>query len=176
MRIFFDRFSSPIGPLAIARDEEGKLVRLEFDAPAALTEFRTTLAAIGDVTLEASAKECAPVRTQLEEYFGRERKRFDLPLRLIGTEFQQRVWRELIRIPYGRTRSYAEIAERIGSARAFRAVGQANHHNPCPLVIPCHRVVGADGSLTGFGGGIPVKRALLDLEQGVGTMDELFSK
>jgi methylated-DNA-[protein]-cysteine S-methyltransferase len=102
---------------------------------------------------------------QLEEYFQGTRVRFDVPLDIEGTEFQMAVWRELQRIPYGETCSYGEIAARIGNPRAARAVGMANHENPIAVVIPCHRVVGRDGSLTGYAGGLHLKEELLSLEQ-----------
>lgn len=103
---------------------------------------------------------------QLTEYFAGERKEFDLPLASDGTEFQKRVWSELRRIPYGETASYGEIARRLGYDPAIsRAVGAANGANPIPIVVPCHRVIGANGKLTGFAGGLERKKALLDLEQ-----------
>ena len=101
---------------------------------------------------------------QLRLYFAGELQNFDLPLELIGTEFQKKVWAALLTIPYGETRSYTEIAAQIGKARAVRAVGAANGRNPIPIVVPCHRVIGASGSLVGFGGGLEWKRLLLDLE------------
>ncbi len=104
---------------------------------------------------------------QLAEYFAGERKQFDVPLALRGTPFQLEVWRALQRIPYGETRTYADIARAIGRPTATRAVGGANGANPIPIIIPCHRVIGSNGGLTGFGGGIDVKRRLLDLEAGV---------
>jgi methylated-DNA-[protein]-cysteine S-methyltransferase len=101
---------------------------------------------------------------QLEEYFAGTRERFSLPLDLRGTDFQRAAWLALADIPYGRTVSYAEQAHRLGRPRAVRAVGAANGRNPVPIVLPCHRIVGSDGSLTGFGGGLDVKRALLEHE------------
>ena len=101
---------------------------------------------------------------QLKEYFAGERLEFNLPLNPEGTEFQQKVWKALTGIPYGETRSYGEIARAIGREKACRAVGMANHNNPISIIIPCHRVVGADGSLTGYGGGLDKKRFLLKLE------------
>jgi methylated-DNA-[protein]-cysteine S-methyltransferase len=101
---------------------------------------------------------------QLGDYFERRRRHFDLPLDSGGTPFQRRVWEALRKIPYGEKRSYGEIAREVGRPDATRAVGAANGANPLPIVVPCHRVVGADGSLTGFGGGLEVKRFLLDLE------------
>lgn len=104
---------------------------------------------------------------QLAEYFRGERTEFDLPLAPDGTAFQRSVWEALQEIPFGETRSYAEIAKRIGKAKACRAVGLANGRNPIAVVIPCHRVIGADGSLTGYGGGLGRKKVLLDLETSV---------
>jgi methylated-DNA-[protein]-cysteine S-methyltransferase len=102
---------------------------------------------------------------QLEAYFAGERTDFDLNLDLVGTEFQRRVWSALLTIRYGETRSYGEIARQIGSPGAFRAVGLANGHNPIGIIVPCHRVIGSNGSLTGYGGGLDRKRALLDMEK-----------
>jgi methylated-DNA-[protein]-cysteine S-methyltransferase len=101
---------------------------------------------------------------QLKEYFASKRTDFDLPLAPGGTEFQLNVWRRLQEIPYGETISYGELAKRVGNPKASRAVGAANGQNPIPIVIPCHRVIGANGKLTGFGGGLPTKEALLALE------------
>lgn len=104
------------------------------------------------------------VRKQLAEYFDGRRQEFDVPLKLAGTPFQQRVWKELVRIPFGTTITYCELARRIGRPTASRAVGRANGRNPISIIIPCHRVVGADGTLTGYAGGIEKKRWLLDFE------------
>jgi methylated-DNA-[protein]-cysteine S-methyltransferase len=106
----------------------------------------------------------AAVRRQLDEYFARERRAFDLPVAPPGTPFQQRVWAELQRIGYGETISYAELAARIGRPTAIRAAGAANGANPVSIIIPCHRVIGSDGSLTGYGGGLEAKRLLIELE------------
>jgi methylated-DNA-[protein]-cysteine S-methyltransferase len=105
---------------------------------------------------------------QLAAYFQGELREFDLPLDFQGTDFQKRVWRQLETIPYGQTRSYTEIAEAVGSPRAVRAVGAANGANPIPIVIPCHRVIGRSGKLVGYGGGLPLKKRLLELE-GIGA-------
>ena len=102
---------------------------------------------------------------QLEEYFRGERQDFDLGLDLVGTAFQRRVWEALLTIPYGETRSYGEIARQIEAPGAFRAVGLANGHNPIGIIVPCHRVIGANGSLTGYGGGMERKKTLLGLER-----------
>ncbi len=101
---------------------------------------------------------------QLREYFAGQRTGFTVPIRLKGTEFQRRVWLALRGIPYGATRCYAEIAQAIDAPKAVRAVGAANGRNPIPIIVPCHRVIGSNGKLTGFGGGLPLKRRLLDLE------------
>jgi methylated-DNA-[protein]-cysteine S-methyltransferase len=101
---------------------------------------------------------------QLEEYFAGDRRRFDLPLELAGTDFQKSVWLELAEIPYGETVSYAELALMVGRPNAYRAVGQANGANPIPIVLPCHRVVASGGGIGGYGGGLPMKRKLLTLE------------
>lgn len=103
-------------------------------------------------------------RQQLSEYFSGERRVFDVPLDLRGSEFQLEVWRAVHAIPYGRTASYGDIAELLGRPGASRAVGGANHHNPVPIIVPCHRVIGSDGSLVGFGGGLRLKHRLLALE------------
>ncbi len=107
----------------------------------------------------------AQAEIELNEYFAGKRTAFSVPLSPQGTPFQKRVWDALCAIPYGETRSYAQIAAAVGSPKGFRAVGGANHHNPIVIMIPCHRVIGADGSLTGFGGGLPVKELLLHLER-----------
>ena len=144
--------NTPLGEMALG-EEGGKITRLYLraqDAPAGANRQQTPV-------LQEAAR-------QLGEYFGGTRKVFDLPLQPRGTAFQQSVWRALCDIPYGQTRSYAHLAEQIGRPKACRAVGMANHKNPIPILIPCHRVVGADGSLTGYAGGTDMKKALLDLE------------
>jgi methylated-DNA-[protein]-cysteine S-methyltransferase len=108
---------------------------------------------------------------QLDQYFAGERTEFDLELDMRGTQFQNDVWNALLTIPYGETRSYGEIARQIGRPDRARAVGAANGCNPVSIIVPCHRVIGSDGSLTGYGGGLPRKRFLLDLEAGVGSLN-----
>lgn len=116
----------------------------------------------------------ATAARELAEYFAGKRRQFDVPLAPeIGTEFQQRVWRALREIPYGKTWSYGDLANRVGNAKACRAVGAANGQNPLPIFVPCHRVIGADGSLTGFGGGLERKKVLLTLERSAGTQGVL---
>lgn len=105
------------------------------------------------------------VVTQLDAYFNGELKEFNLPLNIEGTEFQQRVWQELMNIPYGETRSYKEVAEAIGNYKASRAIGMANNKNPIHIIIPCHRVIGSSGKLVGYAGGMDMKKGLLEMEQ-----------
>jgi O-6-methylguanine DNA methyltransferase len=108
---------------------------------------------------------------QLAEYFAGRRRRFELPLVTLGTPFQRRVWKELARIPYGETRTYGDLARRLGAPSASRAVGHANGSNPVSILLPCHRLVGSGGDLTGYGGGLWRKRRLLELERATGTLD-----
>jgi methylated-DNA-[protein]-cysteine S-methyltransferase len=148
-----------LGAVATARD--GALVGLSlYPSPeAALAALRTHGA-----ERRAGRPPLPEARRQLAEYVAGERYAFDLPLAPRGTEFEVRVWQALAAIPYGETRSYLQVAAAIGRPAACRAVGRANGRNPIAVVIPCHRVIGADGSLTGYGGGLPLKRFLLDLE------------
>jgi methylated-DNA-[protein]-cysteine S-methyltransferase len=120
---------------------------------------------LGDDWTQNATQGPLPVATrQLKEYFAGTRREFDLPLNMAGTEFQQRVWRELSKIPFGETRSYGQLAKRLGNPNGSRAVGLANGRNPIAIIVPCHRVIGADGSLTGFGGGLDRKEWLLTHE------------
>ncbi len=102
---------------------------------------------------------------QIKEYLQEKRKEFDIPIKMYGTEFQKKVWKELQKIPYGETRSYKQIAENIGNSKACRAVGMANHNNPIAIIIPCHRVIGTNDKLVGYAGGIDIKQKLLNLEK-----------
>jgi O-6-methylguanine DNA methyltransferase len=113
---------------------------------------------------EESARALQPYVNELEQYFAGKRRRFDFPLDLRGTEFQISCWQALVEIPYGETRSYADIARAVGKPNAFRAVGMANNRNPIAIVVPCHRVIASDGGLCGYGGGLDIKRKLLELE------------
>jgi methylated-DNA-[protein]-cysteine S-methyltransferase len=150
---------SPIGVLTLVASDAGLAhVLFEDQRPADVGLPDDLPEADGNPTLEAAAD-------QLREYFAGDRREFDVPLDLHGTDFQKDAWLALATVPYGETRSYGEQAEAIGRPGAFRAVGAANGRNPLPIVLPCHRIVGADGSLTGFAGGIGTKRRLLDLEQ-----------
>jgi methylated-DNA-[protein]-cysteine S-methyltransferase len=146
--------SSPVGPLRVTVTDDGAVSRIEFGA--------------GE---HADDPRFEPAVTQLNEYFAGERTTFDLPLEPDGgSAFERRVWAELMQIPYGDTASYGEIAARIGHPGKARAVGHANGRNPIAIVCPCHRVIGSDGSLTGYGGGLENKRRLLDLEAGTLTL------
>ncbi len=119
---------------------------------------------VNTIQLQPEDPDMFNVYPQLKEYFSGERKQFDLPLEIEGTEFQKRVWNELLKIPYGRTISYKELAVRLGDEKVIRAAASANGANPLPVVIPCHRVIGSDGSLIGYGGGLEIKEKLLVLE------------
>jgi len=154
-QVYYSTFESPVGPLLLAGSKAGLLL-VSFasgNRPRNVDpEWRPDTTAFVEVV------------QQLQSYFAGERKNFDLALILEGSDFQKRVWTALRKIPYGETISYKELAEMIGSPRAVRAVGAANGANRIPIIIPCHRVIGNDGSLTGFGGGLPLKKQLLELE------------
>jgi methylated-DNA-[protein]-cysteine S-methyltransferase len=156
--LLYEDMDSPVGRLRlIGRGEE--LVAIWFEHGRDARKEHPALVAGTSAVL-------ARTRAQLEEYFRGERRDFDLPLAPEGTEFQKKVWRLLRFIRYGTTTTYGALAQELGNRQASRAVGLANGSNPIPIVIPCHRVIGADGSLTGFGGGLPIKSALLELERG----------
>jgi methylated-DNA-[protein]-cysteine S-methyltransferase len=155
--IRWDTMSSPIGMLLLTGTKEGLTgLYMETGGP----ESSAVMSAVRDTTAFAEAKR------QLQEYFAGTRRTFELPLQPEGTPFQRLVWEELRNIPYGTTISYQELATRVGAEKAVRPVGAANGANPIPIIIPCHRVIGSDGSLTGYGGGLERKRWLLDLEAG----------
>lgn len=153
------RVTTPIGTLTLVASDRGLTHVLFPDQALHDVGLPDDLPAVDDDPVLARAA------AQLEEYFAGARTAFDVPLDLRGTDFQLAAWRALADVPYGETRSYADQAEQIGRPGAFRAVGAANGRNPVPVVLPCHRIVGADGSLTGFGGGLELKRRLLDLER-----------
>jgi methylated-DNA-[protein]-cysteine S-methyltransferase len=158
MRSWIDTYESPVGRLTLLSDGT-HLTGLY------LPEHRGRLQAAS--AARADRRPFRSLRPQLDAYFAGERIRFDVALDPQGTPFQRSVWDVLRAIPYGTTATYREIAAAIGNPKAVRAVGMANGRNPISIVIPCHRVIGADGSLTGYGGGMACKRALLDLEAGV---------
>ena len=154
--LLYFRAESAIGPLFLAASNKG-LVRLEFEARMQKLNPRT-------IQLRESKSTLEPYVRELCEYFGGERRQFSFPLDLRGTEFQLACWHALLQIPYGETCSYRDIARAIEHPQAFRAVGMANNRNPIAIVVPCHRVIASSGSLCGYGGGLDLKRKLLDLE------------
>jgi len=155
MRVF-THIDSPIGPLLLVGDDAG-LRQIAFP--------KNGKAAEAEPDLREDRPAFRELRSQLDAYFEGELETFDLLLAPEGTAFQQKVWRELLNVPYGGTISYGELALRIGNPKASRAVGLANGSNPIPIIIPCHRVIGADGKLTGYGGGLAIKEKLLALEK-----------
>ena len=155
--LFFFRTPSPVGALFLAASAKG-LVRLEFEARVMKMDAQR-------FQLCESKQKLAPYVRELKEYFCGERREFTMPLDLSGTTFQLACWQALLAIPYGETRSYGDIAHAIGHPHAFRAVGMSNNRNPVAIVVPCHRVIASGGSLCGYGGGLDVKRKLLDLER-----------
>jgi len=152
--------NSPIGPLTLIA-QDGRLAGVHME----ITRYEPDLGALGAAVASESYPVLAAAASQLDAYFRGELTSFDLPLALDGTRFQRCVWAALQSIPYGQTISYGDLARRIGQPSASRAVGLANGRNPVAIVVPCHRVIGADGSLTGYGGGMDRKRFLLALEQ-----------
>lgn len=150
--MYYRTIESPIGVLTIAAADDG-LHSILFERTEIPQEW-----------IESDHHVIGETARQLNAYFSGKLKEFDLPLRPAGTSFQMEVWRELARIPYGETISYGSLASRIGKPKACRAIGAANHANPLPIVIPCHRVIGSGGKMVGYGGGLPVKEALLNLE------------
>lgn len=151
-RMYYEQYETDIGTLTIGSDD-GALTIVEFGAltPSGAVHERSR---ITDLAAD-----------EIREYLAGERREFDIPLKPEGTPFQKRVWQALLTIPYGETRSYKDIAIMAGSPKGFRAVGMANNRNPIAIIIPCHRVIGADGSMTGYGGGIDIKTKLLYLEK-----------
>jgi O-6-methylguanine DNA methyltransferase len=175
-------FTSPVGPLFLAASAKG-LVALEFDARLpgqqtirpnprdlrqekmrSLKKTHSERAENKRVRFEESEIVLLPYVQELEEYFSGQRRNFSFPLDLRGTDFQLDCWRALLAIPYGETRTYADIARAVDRPQGFRAVGMANNRNPIAIVVPCHRVIASDGTLCGYGGGLEIKRKLLELE------------
>jgi len=161
--IYYRHIDSPVGPLLLVADDQSLRV-IEFENPRHPIKPSPQWQA-GDTPVMRQTER------QLAEYFRGERRDFDLPLAPVGTLFQRQVWATLAGIPYGQTISYAQLAQRVSKPTAMRAVGAANGRNPLPIVLPCHRVIGADGSLTGFGGGLPTKQFLLQLEGALPARD-----
>lgn len=159
--IHYTRVPTRFGPLLVAASDAG-LVRVNFqDGTHPLTPELLWVE-----EREPKHRVLKDAARQFKAYFAAKLRDFDLPLAPEGTDFQKRVWKALTGIPYGRTITYGALARKVGKPSAARAVGAANGQNPLPVIVPCHRVIGADGSLTGYGEGLPIKQALLDLEQG----------
>ncbi|GAC1638017.1 MAG: methylated-DNA--[protein]-cysteine S-methyltransferase [Candidatus Acidiferrum sp.] len=156
-RIYYTTIESPVGGLRLVAEELG-LRTVWF--------LRGRKNESPDSEWKEDAAFFADVIRQLRDYFEGELREFEIPLLMEGTEFQNRVWKSLQTIPYGETTSYGELAKKIGAPKAVRAVGAANGQNPIPIIVPCHRVIGSNGSLTGFGGGLENKKKLLELESG----------
>jgi O-6-methylguanine DNA methyltransferase len=155
--IWTHRLETPIGPMGAAFDGEGHLVRLDF-----LMEGRA--ATWAEPQSKRDAQAFGFLRTQIDAYFRGTLRTFNVPHKAAGTDFQKRVWTELEAIPFGKTISYLELAKRLGDPKCIRAAGRANGANPISILVPCHRVIGSDGSLVGYGGGLHRKQALLELE------------
>ncbi|SDQ47531.1 methylated-DNA-[protein]-cysteine S-methyltransferase [Pseudoxanthomonas sp. CF385] len=163
--ILFRHLDSPVGTLTLAATDDG-LHAIEFP--------RNRHPADREGWVSGDHRVLDLAARQLDDYFAEKRRDFDLPLAPRGTDFQRTVWLTLAGIGYGETISYAQLAQRVGKPTAMRAVGAANGRNPLPIVLPCHRVIGADGALTGFGGGLPTKQFLLELEGALPRANDLF--
>jgi AraC family transcriptional regulator of adaptative response/methylated-DNA-[protein]-cysteine methyltransferase len=162
--LHFTRIATPLAPM-LAAATNSELCLLEFvDRRMLETQLVRVGRALGSAVVPGTNDVLEQTRRELEEYFAGERTAFEVPLRLIGSDFQTKVWKALLRIPFGQTRSYRQQAETLGRPTAVRAVGKANGDNRIALIVPCHRVIGADGALTGYGGGLWRKRWLLDHE------------
>jgi O-6-methylguanine DNA methyltransferase len=160
---FMSSYNSPLGTYTLVSSHRGVVcLEREKEMKKRLTRWKRN-----GIRLQRDVEYNAVLTRELDAYFSGKLRRFTVPLDLRGTAFQLRVWKVLCSIPYGVTRSYREVAQALGNPRATRAVGQAIGRNPVSIVVPCHRVVGSDGRLTGYGGGLPRKRALLDLESAV---------
>ena len=166
--LYYQLLASPVGPLFLAASQRG-LVALEFDKrlpgqQSIRPNPRDLRVESKELRFEQSTSSLRTYTRELEEYFAGSRRAFTFPLDLRGTEFQLACWRALQQIPYGETRTYADIAQLVGRPQGFRAVGMANNRNPVAIVVPCHRVIAFDGTLCGYGGGLDVKKKLLQLE------------
>lgn len=170
-KIYTTTFESPLGRITLASTNKG-LCLLEFDNEKRINNHFNQFKKYWDVEIiEEETSITTTTKNQLTAYFSNQQTTFDVPLDLVGTEFQLKVWNELQRIPFGSTRSYKEQAIAVGNLKAIRAVATANGENRISIIIPCHRVIGSDGSLTGYGGGIWRKQKLLELET---TQTKLF--
>jgi methylated-DNA-[protein]-cysteine S-methyltransferase len=158
MSLSYKKINSPVGKLKLVASEEGLAAILwQNDRPERVP--------LGEMVEEPEHKVFVKTEKQLTEYFAGERREFDLPLDMRGTPFQKEVWDALLGIPFGETKSYGDLAKQLGNPGAGRAVGAANGRNPISIVVPCHRVIGSSGKLTGFAGGLDVKARLLEMER-----------
>jgi methylated-DNA-[protein]-cysteine S-methyltransferase len=165
MGLSYKLMDSPVGKLKLVASEKGLVAVLwQNDTPERVP--------LKEMTEDPKQKVLVETERQLKEYFAEKRRSFELPLDMRGTQFQKNVWEELLAIPFGETRSYVELAKKLGNPTASRAVGAANGRNPISIVVPCHRVIGASGKLTGFAGGLDVKARLLEIE---GAEKKLFA-
>lgn len=166
-KVYYGMFGSSLGVVRIASTEKG-VCKITLPKESQEDFFRLLEAHFGPQNVIEDEGKNEVVLAELESYLAGELREFQSPLDLRGTEFQMKVWREVRTVPYGTTCSYRDIAERIGHPRAYRAVGAANRANPIPIIVPCHRVIGRDGSLRGYGGGLAMKERLLRLEGAIG--------
>lgn len=164
MNAYLDEIASPVGLVSFAADEEGALLGLRFRNGRSRSSLGNGLKREG-FALSRDEDRTAAAREQLAEYFAGERRSFDLPVARRNSDFEEAVWEELARIPYGETRTYGQVAEALGGTGNAQEVGAACAANPVLVVVPCHRVTGADGSLKGYAGGLPIKAHLLDFEE-----------
>lgn len=175
--IAYTLFDTPVGKMRAAATDEG-ICLFDFQYRRSIDSIMHRVESVaGDKFEEADHPHFKILRRQVDEYFAGTRKEFDIPLHLLGTDFQKRVWNGLLNIPYGQTRSYKEQSIFLGDEKAIRAVAGANGENGIAIIIPCHRVIGSDGSLTGYGGGLQRKKWLLDHERkhsGMAAQGELF--
>ena len=163
---------TPLGKMYACASERG-ICLLEFDNRKNIdSQFEKLAKSLGEEIVEGESVYFQQLRKEIEEYFEGRRKEFSVPLDFVGTDFQKSVWSELLKIPYGETISYKQLAERVGDLNSTRAVANANGMNKIAVIVPCHRVIGADGSLTGYAGGLERKKNLLELE---GNQKDLFS-
>jgi methylated-DNA-[protein]-cysteine S-methyltransferase len=164
---------SPLGPIRLDADVSGRLTELHIGAASGPGFERGTSRHPDTEGTDANSGVLDDAAAQLDEYFNGARRSFDLPMAMTGSSFQRQVWAHLLDIPFGTVVSYAQLAERLGRSGAARAVGHANARNPIPIIVPCHRVIGSTGRLTGYGGGLPAKQFLLDLEAGARTQSSV---
>ncbi|MBZ4646653.1 MAG: methylated-DNA/protein-cysteinemethyltransferase [Clostridia bacterium] len=160
--VYFSEYVSPIGSLYVAASEEG-ICNIAFPGQYE-SDFMVWLQKNFNSIVQQKTDILRCAIAQLAEYFNRQRTVFTVPLHLIGTQFQRKVWNELIKVPYGTTVTYGYIASKIGNSKAGRAVGGANNKNPVPIIVPCHRIIGQGGKLVGYGGGLELKQKLLAIE------------